>query len=154
MKIIYEDKYVIAVDKPSGKLSVSTDKEKERTMFHEVLEYLDFLNYKEDLDKYNVDEFISIKISKLFEMPFMQNIKKYYKEFEFIYNENNGIIDLLIDDGKKMIVVDYKMSEINKESYINQVKNYMDIVNKIFNKDVEGYIYSIMKCEYIKVDEI
>ena len=39
MKIIYEDKYIIAVNKPSGILSVSTDKEKTRTMFHEVLEY-------------------------------------------------------------------------------------------------------------------
>ena len=39
MKIIYEDKYIIAVNKPSGILSVSTEKEKIRTLFHEVLEY-------------------------------------------------------------------------------------------------------------------
>lgn len=40
MKILYEDKYIIVVDKPSGILSISTDKEKEKTMFHYVLEYL------------------------------------------------------------------------------------------------------------------
>ena len=39
MKIIYEDKYIIVVNKPSGLLSVSNDKESIRTMFHEVLEY-------------------------------------------------------------------------------------------------------------------
>ena len=40
MDIIYEDKYLIIVNKPSGIFSISTLKEKEKTMYHEVYEYL------------------------------------------------------------------------------------------------------------------
>lgn len=40
LDIIYEDKYIIAINKPTKMLSVSTDKEKEKTLFHEVSLYL------------------------------------------------------------------------------------------------------------------
>lgn len=39
IKIVYEDNYLIIVDKPAGVLSISTDREQIRTMFHEVREY-------------------------------------------------------------------------------------------------------------------
>lgn len=38
--IIYEDKDIIVVNKPAGLLTVSTDKEKERTLFHKVYTYI------------------------------------------------------------------------------------------------------------------
>ena len=40
LKILYEDKNIIVIDKPSGLLTISTEKEKERTLFHQVYEYL------------------------------------------------------------------------------------------------------------------
>ena len=40
LNIVYEDKNYIVVDKPSGLLTVSTEKEKENTLFHKVLTYL------------------------------------------------------------------------------------------------------------------
>lgn len=40
LDILYEDKYMIIVNKPFGLLTVSTNKEKERTLFHYVYEYL------------------------------------------------------------------------------------------------------------------
>lgn len=39
LKILYEDKYLIIVYKKSDLLTISTDKEKEKTLFHEVAEY-------------------------------------------------------------------------------------------------------------------
>ena len=39
LDILYEDKYFLVVNKPAGLLTVSTDKEKEKTLFHEVLMY-------------------------------------------------------------------------------------------------------------------
>lgn len=39
LNIIYEDKFIIVVDKPSHLLTISTDNEKEKTLFHEVLMY-------------------------------------------------------------------------------------------------------------------
>ena len=38
--IIYEDKDFIVVNKPSGLLTISTDKEKEKTLFHKVYTYI------------------------------------------------------------------------------------------------------------------
>jgi len=40
LDIIYEDKDFIVVNKPYGLLTVSTDKEKEKTLFHKVYTYI------------------------------------------------------------------------------------------------------------------
>ena len=39
LDIIYEDKAIIVVNKPSHLLTISTDNEKEKTLFHQVLTY-------------------------------------------------------------------------------------------------------------------
>ena len=121
---------------------------------HEVLEYLDFKNFKEDINNYEISDYLKSKILNLFNMPFMSKIDKYYKEFEFTYNNTLGIIDLLIECDDKFIIVDYKTKEINKDSYINQVKKYMNYIKSKTDKKIEGYIYSIINSEYIKIDEI
>ena len=38
--ILFEDNHIIVVNKPSGLLTIATDKEKEKTLFHIVREYL------------------------------------------------------------------------------------------------------------------
>ena len=38
--IVFEDDHIIVVNKPSGLLTIATDKEKEKTLFHIVREYL------------------------------------------------------------------------------------------------------------------
>jgi len=40
INIIYEDKFIIAVNKPSGILSITTEKEKDFTLYHLVTEYI------------------------------------------------------------------------------------------------------------------
>ncbi|MBQ7136513.1 MAG: RNA pseudouridine synthase [Bacilli bacterium] len=40
LDIIYEDKDIIVVNKPAGLLTISTDKEKEKTLFHKVYVYI------------------------------------------------------------------------------------------------------------------
>ncbi len=44
LEIIYEDKNYLVVNKPSGLLTVATDKEKENTLYHEVREYVKSIN--------------------------------------------------------------------------------------------------------------
>ena len=46
LDIIYEDKNILVVNKPSGILTVSTPKEKDRTLFHEVSDYVKKSNPK------------------------------------------------------------------------------------------------------------
>jgi 23S rRNA pseudouridine1911/1915/1917 synthase len=40
IRIIYEDKFILVVDKPAGLLTVATPKEKEKTLFHQVYTYM------------------------------------------------------------------------------------------------------------------
>ena len=44
IKIIYEDKNIIVVNKPANLLTISTDKEKEKTLYHLVSNYLKRIN--------------------------------------------------------------------------------------------------------------
>ena len=39
LDIVYEDKWIIVVNKPSHLLTISTDNEKEKTLFHKVMMY-------------------------------------------------------------------------------------------------------------------
>ena len=39
LDIIYEDKEIIVVNKPSKLLTISTENEKEKTLFHKVITY-------------------------------------------------------------------------------------------------------------------
>ena len=40
IKIIYEDKNIIVVDKPTNMLTVATTKERENTLYHKTMNYL------------------------------------------------------------------------------------------------------------------
>ena len=112
------------------------------TKVHEVLEYLDFNN--NDIDKYELDETLKNKIKKFLEQDFISPNNKYYKEFEFYDNESKGIIDLLIETENEFIVVDYKLKSIEPSYYEEQVRLYMNYIKKITNKQVKGYLYSII----------
>ena len=46
LNIIYEDKEILVINKPSGLLTVSTPKERVRTLFHEVSDYVKKSNPK------------------------------------------------------------------------------------------------------------
>ena len=151
----------VIVQKHFSTRSLETSKEIEHNLeigikFHEYLEYLNFKNIEEDFKKYNIDSFYQDRIKKFLNMPFMTNLESasIYKEYEFIYNEKDeyhGIIDLLIEFDDKIIIVDYKLKEINKEAYQEQVNGYINYIKAISNKPVKGYLYSILDSKYIQV---
>ena len=73
-------------------------------------------------------------------------IGKSYKEFPFIYDEKIGIIDLMVEDDEKIIIIDYKTHSPNDErNYIKQVKRYQKAIEKLFNKQTEGKIFYLDK---------
>ena len=120
--------------------------------FHQILEYVDFSN----LD--NIEEPWKSKIEQLLKQEFMKNIhnSKIYREYEFIdqtdKEEKHGIIDLMIEEEDKIIIVDYKLKNIDKTSYKDQVKGYISYIKKQTTKEVTGYIYSLHDGIYLKVE--
>ena len=71
------------------------------------------------------------------------------------YQEDNklshGIIDLLLEDKDKMIIVDYKLKNILDEEYDKQLNGYRKYIEEKTNKKTYCYLYSILNEEYREV---
>ncbi len=128
------------------------EKEKMRvgTRIHEILEYIDFRNP----DYSTLTDIEKEKISKFIKTPLITNNldANFYKEFEFIYQEEDkikhGIIDLMIECDDKIIIIDYKLKNIEDLAYQKQLLGYKDIIAKRSNKKIELYLYSILEEKY------
>lgn len=123
------------------------------TKVHEVLEMIDFNNP----DYFNLDDFVKEKVSKFINSDIIQNNinSKFYKEYEFIYNEDlvekHGIIDLMIENDKEIIIIDYKLKNTNDILYNKQLNGYKDIISKRCSKPISIYLYSIIDGLFNKI---
>ena len=108
------------------------------TKVHEVLELLDFKN--PDFSSSNIPVNIIDKVKEFLNTDLIkENINSnLYKEYEFTYQEDNtishGIIDLLIEREDKMIIVDYKLKNINDPLYDNQLNGYRKVIKESFEE--------------------
>lgn len=119
-------------------LSVSDEKTLEfGVKIHELLELTDFKNANTD-NKY-VNHLLN---------TFDFNSAEIYQELEFSYELDDvlyhGIIDLMLEYEDKILIVDYKLKNIDDENYIKQLNVYYNYVKCISNKDVHMYLYSIL----------
>lgn len=138
-------------------LHLSTKEEIEKmdfgTKVHQVLEQLNFkepkLEYIPENIRRKVEAFINSSLVK-------ENINgNFYPEYEFVdTNENtHGIMDLVIEKDEKLIIVDYKLKNIDDENYDKQLNGYREFLKKKTNKQVECYLYSIIDEMFRKIKE-
>lgn len=138
-------------------LHLSTKEEIEKmdfgTKVHQVLEQLNFkepkLEYIPENIRRKVEAFINSSLVK-------ENINgDFYPEYEFVdTNENtHGIMDLVIEKDEKLIIVDYKLKNIDDENYDKQLNGYREFLKKKTNKQVECYLYSIIDEMFRKIKE-
>ena len=145
----------LITNRASKNTSITTSKNSMEfgTKLHELMEVIDF-NTK-DISFVKEKKMIDI-INKFFDCELLHNVKngKIYKEYAFYDNENevNGIIDLMIEYEQYIDIIDYKSNNINDDEYVEQLRIYREFVSKSFKKDVNTYLYSLMKGTYIKVD--
>ena len=71
-----------------------------------------------------------------------------YQEDDTIYN---GVIDLMFEYTDYIDIIDYKLSNISDEAYLNQLEGYKKYIENITNKKVNIYLYSIMNKELKKI---
>lgn len=125
-------------------IHIVTKEEEEKLLYgrliHELFECTDFNNLDNlsDNNKNIIERFLEkVDISHA-------NI---YKEYEFIYDEDNttyhGIIDLMLEYQDNIKIIDYKLKNINDDAYIKQLNGYKDYIEKLFNKKTSIYLYSI-----------
>ena len=108
---------------------------------HELFELTDFNNID---NLYGKDREIIVN--------FLNNIDinncDIYKEYEFIYEEDNityhGIIDLLLVYNDSIKIIDYKLKNINDTAYLKQLNGYKSYIEKVFSKPTYIYLYSII----------
>lgn len=116
-------------------------------LMHETLEYIDFKNPNLNLIENN---FIRNKIEKFLHIPLLSNLNNanIYKEYEFIYNDDNseyhGIIDLMIEYENHIDIIDYKLNNIKDENYLKQLNGYKKYISTLSNKPISIYLYSIL----------
>lgn len=110
--------------------------------FHKKLEMVDFKNPGGITDNY-IDKFLNSEFIKSL------NILETYHEMQYTYIERglkvNGIIDLVIETDNEVIVIDYKLSNIDSDGYVKQVNEYKKYLSRVCDKTVKGYLYSIIK---------
>ena len=138
-------------------LHLSTKEEQEKMEFgikvHQVLEQLDFKHpnleglsgkIKEKIEAFLKSSLVTENIEGIF-----------YPEYEFIDRKENthGIMDLVIEKSDKMIIIDYKLKNIDDENYDKQLNGYREFLKKKTKKEVECYLYSIIDEDYRKVKE-
>ena len=62
-------------------------------------------------------------------------------------------MDLVIENEDKMIIVDYKLKNIDDDAYDKQLNGYREFLKKKTKKDVECYLYSIIDEVFRKIKE-
>jgi ATP-dependent helicase/nuclease subunit A len=112
---------------------------------HALFENIDFDNLENisEKDKQYIEPFLKLDIFK------NRNEGTIYKEYEFIYYEDNkkyhGIIDLMIVYPNYIDIIDYKTNDIHDPAYIKQVNGYKKYIGIKSQKPVNIYLYSILK---------
>ncbi len=119
------------------------DKMKFGTKMHYLFEMFDFKNPDfstvDERDRKYLEKFLNSGLS--FD-------GKIYKEYEFLYEEENivkhGVIDLMIEYPDLIKIIDYKLKNIDDENYLKQLSGYRNYVMNKTAKKVEIYLYSII----------
>ncbi len=85
-------------------------------------------------------------------LDLIQN-KKLFKEQSLVFNERFFQIDLMASDKEKDIIFDYKSSKEESFKHQKQVQNYMKLVQKINQKEVQGFLVYLLP-EKIEIVEV
>ena len=123
------------------------------TYLHELFESVDLKN--PDYNDLNENDINYVK--KLLSNDIMKNINnaKIYKEYEFIYEDNNekyhGIIDLMLEYDDFIDIIDYKLMNTTSPEYIDQLNGYKNYIENSFDKKANLYLYSIINNEFVEL---
>lgn len=128
IKIIYEDKNIIVVDKPSNLLTIATEKERENTLFHKTIKYLKqknknnklFIVHRLDKDTSGVILFAKNEITKRY---FQDNWDKIAIERKYVAvvdgqvkEKNKKIVNYLTENPNTFMSYSTKDKKIGKQA--------------------------------------
>ena len=85
------------------------------------------------------------------------NFINVYREYEFIYEQDNvlynGVIDLILEYDDYINIIDYKLKNIDDDGYLKQLDGYKTYIQSISNKKINIYLYSIIDNKLKKISK-
>lgn len=134
LDILYEDKFLVAVNKKSGLLTIANDKEKEKTLYHEVREYLRkknnkvFIIHRLDKDTSGIVIFAkSEKVKKIMQNNWTDVKRNYLALVHGILKNKKGTIKNYLKETKTLYV--YNSKEKTKDYAITEY----EVINEYNN---------------------
>lgn len=133
LDILYEDKFIIIVNKPSNLLTVSTDKEKERTLFHYVFDYLKkkhknnkvFIVHRLDKDTSGIVMFAKDEKTKFY---LQENWDKFKRNYVAVVNgrleKNKGVLKSYLMETKTHLT--YSVDDKNGKLAITEYEKVLE----------------------------
>ncbi|QCD44561.1 RecB-like helicase [Campylobacter mucosalis] len=107
------------------------------------------------LDKDSLDDIKNRALSLIKDSKFgsILNGARVYKEQILMFENEQKQLDLLCVKDDEVVVIDYKSSDFSIESNITQVKEYVQILGKIFpDKKISGVIFYILRDRISSID--
>ena len=122
------------------------------TKIHQLLEEtLELQEEKNEVDPY---------VAAFLNQELLQSRKEatLFQEYEFLYEEEgkkyHGMIDFMLVYDTHVVLIDYKLKDIEKKEYLKQLKGYRAYIEHKTKKPTTVYLYSILEDKMKKVDGI
>lgn len=136
LDILYEDKYIIVINKPHNLLTISTEKEKERTLYNYVYDYLKqkhksnkvFIVHRLDKDTSGIIVFAKDEKSKFFLQENWNNFKReYVAVVNGKVNKKKGVIKSYLEETKTHFT--YSVKDTNGKLAITEYEKVLENKN-------------------------
>lgn len=133
LDILYEDKFIIIVNKPPHLLTMSTEKEKERTLFHYVFDYLKkknknnkvFIVHRLDKDTSGIVMFAKDEKTKFYLQDNWDKFKKNYVAIvEGKVNKDKGVLKSYLQETKTHLT--YSVQDKNGKLAITEYEKILE----------------------------
>lgn len=136
LDILFEDKFIIIVNKPSNLLTVATDKEKDRTLYSYVFDYLKqknksnkvFIVHRLDRDTSGIVMFAKDEKTKFY---LQDNWSKFKKNYVAIVNgkvkKDRGILKSYLQETKTHLT--YSVNDKNGKLAITEYEKVLENKN-------------------------
>lgn len=133
LDILYEDKFIIIINKPPHLLTVSTEKEKEKTLFSYVFDYLKqknknnkvFIIHRLDKDTSGIVIFAKDEKTKFY---FQDNWDKFKKNYVAVVNgklkNNRGVLKSYLQETKTHLT--YSVNDKNGKLAITEYEKVLE----------------------------
>lgn len=133
LHILYEDKFIIIINKPANLLTISTEKEKERTLYHYVYDYLKkknkknkvFIVHRLDKDTSGIVMFAKEESIKFY---MQENWNKVIRNYVAIVNgkvkEKKGVLKSYLNETKTHFT--YSVKDKNGQLAITEYEKILE----------------------------